>query len=165
MVTYGAYTPKRGPFLRKVCFSPHLPRSTCTATHADPVELPKCHDRTPVYLRDIIRDCRLPDPQSRVSTSDLAHLLRSTPQPIITPAEIQQALMPYVNSEIGFVHAVYCDECGNLATEVHFHCNLCASGNYDICPACFEIGSRCLVPEHRLVKTARSKTDIVDISQ
>ena len=142
----------------------HLPRSTCMATHANPVELPKCRDNVSAYLCDIIRDCRLPDPQSRVSTGELARVLCSTPQPDNTPAEIQQALMPYISSGIDFDHTVYCDFCGDVTTEIHFHCDLCKSGDYDICPACFEIGRGCLVPEHRLAKRARSKYDFIDIS-
>ena len=142
----------------------HLPRSTCTATHANPVELPKCHDNVPAYLCDIIRDCRLPDPRSRVSASELARILCSTPQPDCTPMEIQQVLIPYISSDIDLDHSVYCDECGDVTTEIHFHCNLCKSGDYDLCPGCVDRGLHCLVPEHRLVKTARSKYDFIDIS-
>ena len=142
----------------------HLPRSTCMATHANPVELPKCRENAPAYLCDIIRDCRLLDPQSRVSTSELARVLCSTPQPDNSPAEIQEALMPYISSGIDFDHTVYCDVCGDVTTEIHFHCNLCKSGDYDICQACFEKERRCLVPEHRLVKRARSKNNFIDIS-
>lgn len=125
----------------------HLPRSSCMATHANPVELPKCRDNVPAYLCDIIRDCRLPDPQSRVSTSELAHVLCTTPQPDVTKAEIQEVLMPYISSGIDFDISAWCDACGNITTEVHFHCNLCDSGDYDICPACFKKGRRCLVPD------------------
>lgn len=142
----------------------HLPHRTCVATHANPVELPKCHDNVPAYLCDIIRGCRRPDPRSRISTSELAHVLRSTPQPDVTLAEVQQALRPYVGSDSDFDHTVYCDECGKVTTDLHFHCNLCKSGDYDICQACFLKGHRCLVPEHRLVKRARNRYDFIDIS-
>ena len=143
----------------------HFPRRTCLANHTNPIELPKCGENVPTYLCDIIRGCRLPDPQSRVSTSELAHMLYSTPQPDVDPAEIQQALMPYISSGYDLDHTVWCDECDELTTDVHFHCNLCESGDYDICQACFERGRRCLVPEHQLVKRARSKYDLIDISQ
>ena len=142
----------------------HRPRSTCMAPHADPVELPKCHDSAPAYLCDIIRGCRLLDPRSRVSTSELACVLRSTPQPEVTSAEIQQVLMPYISSGINFDMTVWCDECGDVTTEIHFHCNICHSGNYDICQACYGKGRRCLVPEHRMVKRATGKNDYIDIS-
>ena len=142
----------------------HRPRTTCMAPHANPVELPKCHDNIPVYLCDIIRDCRLPDPRSRVSTSELAHVLCSTPQPEVTPAEIQQALMPYISSGTNFDMLIMCDDCGDLTPEIHFHCNICHSGDWDICQACYEEGRRCLVREHRMVKRARSQNDFIDIS-
>ncbi len=142
----------------------HSPSSTCVASHANPVELPKCRDDAPAYLCNIIRDCRAQDPQSRVSTRELDDVLRSTPQSDYTPAEIQQALMPYISSGIDLDPSVYCDECGDVTTQIHFHCNLCKSGDYDICQACFKKGRRCLVPEHRLVKRARGKYDYIDIS-
>ena len=77
----------------------HQPRRTCMASHANPVELPACHDDTPDYLCDIIRACRLPHPQSRISASELADILSATAQPDVTPADIQEALMPYLNLE------------------------------------------------------------------
>ena len=141
----------------------HLPRSTCMAAHANPVELPTCGEHVPVYLCDI-RDCRLPYPSSRVSTSELADVLCSTPQPDCIPAEIKQALMPYISSGIDFDRTTYSDVCGDVTTEIHFHCSLCITGEYAICPACFEKEPHCLVLEHRLVKRARSKYDFIEIS-
>ena len=142
----------------------HLPRSTCMATHANPVELPKCRENGPAYLCDIIRACRLPDPSSRVSTSELADVLCSSPQPDDTTAEIKQALMPYISSGIDFDRTIYCDVCCAVTTELHFRCSLCFSGEYAICPACFEKEPRCLVLGHRLVKRARSKYDFTEIA-
>lgn len=128
----------------------HWPRRTCIAPHANPVELPACKDDTPAYLCDIIRGCRLPDPQSRISASELADILSATAQPDVTPADIQEALTPYVELGINFGYTVYCDECGEITTEIQFHCNICLNNDYDICQACFEKGRHCLVPEHRL---------------
>ena len=142
----------------------HRPRSTCVASHANPVALPECCDDAPAYLCEIIRNCRHQDPLSRVSTRELDDVLHSTPQPDYTPAEIQQALMPYISSGIDLDTCVYCDECGEGTTDIHFHCNLCHSGDYDICQACFEKGRRCLVSEHPLVKRVRDKYDYIDIS-
>ena len=163
MATDGACTQDTYPFCA-ISACTHLPRSTCMAAHANPVELPKCCDTVPAYLCNIISECRLPDPQSRISTSELAHALCSTPQPDLILVEIRQALMPYISSDVDFDHSVYCDGCGEVTIGIHFHCNLCKSGDYDICPACFECGRRCLVPEHRLVKRARSRNDFIDIT-
>ena len=142
----------------------HLPRSTCMATHANPVELPKCGEHVPAYLCETIRDCRLPDPSSRVSTRKLADVLCSTPQPDNTPAVIKQALIPYISSGIDFDRTIYCDVCCDVTTEIHFHCSLCISGEYAICPACFEKEPHCLVLGHRLVKRVRGKYDFIEIS-
>ena len=156
--------PKNTGHLCAVYDCTHWPRRTCTAPHANPVELPACSNSTPAYLCDIIRDCRLPDPQSRISTNELAHILSATPQPDVTPAEIQEALTPYIDLGIDFGFAVYCDECGEITTEVHFHCNICLNNDYDICQACFEKGRYCLVPDHRLIKRKKGKNDFIDIS-
>ena len=158
------HIPRHGGHLCAKSACTHWPRRTCVAPHAIPVELPACSDNTPAYLCDIIRDCRLPDPQSRVSTTELAYILSATPQPDITPAEIQEALIPYISSDIDFYSTVYCDYCLELTTEIHFHCNICSNNNYDICQACFEKGRRCLIPEHRLIKRARGKKDFIDMS-
>ena len=144
---------------------PHLPRTTCMATHANPVELPECGNHVPTYLCDIIRDCRLPDPSSRVSTSDLADVLCSTPQPDNTSAEIKQALMPYISLSIDFDGTAYCDVCADVTTGIYFFCGICGSGDFMICPACFEKGHRCLVLGHRLVKRARGKFDYIEIPE
>ena len=142
----------------------HWPRSTCNAPHANPVELPVCNDETPAYLCEIIRDCRLPHLQSRISASELAYILSTTPQPDLTPAEIQEALMPYLNLGSELISIIYCNECGEVVTGTHFHCNICSNNYYDICQACLEKGCHCLVPEHRLIKRARGKNDLYEIS-
>ena len=72
--------------------------------------------------------------------------------------------MPYLNLETELVDAVYCDECGEITTEVQHHCNICFNNDYDICQACFEKGRHCLVPDHQLIRRARSKNDYIDIS-
>ena len=156
--------PKSTGHLCAVYACTHWPRRTCTAPHANPVELPACSDNTPAYLCDIIRDCRLPDLHSRISTSELAHILSATPQPDVTPAEFQQALTPYIELGIDFGFTVYCDECGEITTEVHFHCNICLNNDYDICQACFGKGRRCLVPDHGLIKRKKGKNDFIDVS-
>ena len=143
----------------------HFPRSTCVATHANPVELPNCGEHVPTYLCDIIRGCRLSNPSSRISTSELADVLCSTPQPDKTPAEVKQALMPYISSGIDFDRTVYCDVCCGVTTEIHYFRRICVSGEYAICLACFEQEHRCLVLGHRLEKRARSKYDYIEIPE
>ena len=64
----------------------HFSRRTCTKSHSNPVELPKNSDDVPAYLCDIVRDRRLPDPRSRITASELARVLKSTPQPEVDVA-------------------------------------------------------------------------------
>ena len=48
--------------------------------------------------------------------------------------------------------AVDCDECYELTTDMHYHCDICWGANFDLCPTCFAPGIRCLVPQHQLTK-------------
>ena len=143
----------------------HFPRATCAATHANPVELPECSNNGSAYIYGIIKGCRLQDPRSRISTHQLADALSSTPQPNITSAEIQEVLMPYINSGSDFSVNVYFDYCCDVTTAEYHHCNICDSGDYDICSDCYNKGCRCFVPEHRLMKMAIVKNDVINVPE
>ncbi len=46
----------------------------------------------------------------------------------------------------------FCEECGDLTTEEHYHCYICQADNFDLCPHCFDLGIRCWKEEHLVVK-------------
>ncbi|KAI0165377.1 hypothetical protein GGR52DRAFT_585411 [Hypoxylon sp. FL1284] len=43
---------------------------------------------------------------------------------------------------------VRCDVCRKLTRDHFFHCNICDSGDYDLCPECFTRGAHCLQSGH-----------------
>ncbi|OAF98565.1 uncharacterized protein CC84DRAFT_1106051, partial [Paraphaeosphaeria sporulosa] len=47
-----------------------------------------------------------------------------------------------------------CDVCTSKipTTVFHYHCNLCAGGNWDICEDCRKCGATCVDPAHLLLK-------------
>lgn len=46
-----------------------------------------------------------------------------------------------------------CDVCtfGVREHEVYYHCRICDNDDYDVCMNCYELGARCLDPEHQLI--------------
>jgi hypothetical protein len=49
-----------------------------------------------------------------------------------------------------FAHRVNCDICGLRTTQHYFHCPLCDSGDFDLCPSCFHNQVHCPEPDHYL---------------
>ena len=142
----------------------HRPRLRCTAAHANPVMLPACPEDTPIYLREIIERCRYPAPHLRITSRELTAYLQTTSQPDYSPADVQQAIMPYTNGLCDIIHILYCDDCGKVTTGQHYHCSICTGGDYDICFDCYLEGSRCCNPEHHLQKRAWINNSWLDIS-
>ncbi len=58
--------------------------------------------------------------------------------------------------------SIFCMECGDLTTDVHYHCDVCSSSDFDHCPTCFAQGIHCWLPQHRLVKRIVDPGGIID---
>ena len=134
-----------------------FPRYMCSANHADPVELPACCGDIPPYFSDIIRECRSPNPRARPTARKLAEGVPYTSESPPGIIELVETYAPSVNYFL-----VHCDECGVLASNLHYHCNVCFLGDFDICPACVAQGIHCFAPEHRLVKRIMRNGRLVD---
>ena len=126
---------------KSVCTS--FPRYMCSVDHVNPVELPACCGGVPLYFSDIIRDCRLPNPRARPTARKLAEVMPYTSE---HPPGIIELVDTYAPSVDYFM--VHCDECGMMTRNLHYHCNVCWQGDFDICPMCFAHGAHCFVPEH-----------------
>ena len=61
-----------------------------------------------------------------------------------------------------FSFSVNCDECGSLTTDIHYHCNVCSLGDFDICPKCFSGGVHCFDIRHGLIKRVMRAGKIVN---
>jgi hypothetical protein len=134
-----------------------FPRSGCTAKHANPVELPACCGGIPSYFSDVIRECRSPDPRARPTARKLAKALPFTGEFPPSIIELVDAFAPRVN-----YFCVYCDECGRYTRDLHYHCNVCRLGNFDLCSTCIAQGTHCFNSEHRLVKRIMRNGRLVD---
>lgn len=45
-----------------------------------------------------------------------------------------------------------CNNCGRSIANEHYHCSICESGDYDICPQCVTDGASCRGESHWLIK-------------
>jgi next-to-BRCA1 protein 1 len=50
----------------------------------------------------------------------------------------------------------FCDECGTVAEKENWHCDICFSGDFDLCPDCYAEGIHCLVPNHQLLRRTQA---------
>lgn len=73
----------------------YIPRFACLADHANPVEIPECCGRIPVYLGNIVRECRARDPKARPSAGTLAECLRRTEYPGNGTIDMQDILLDH----------------------------------------------------------------------
>ena len=150
-----------GYFCAKVACTSR-PRFSCNASHANPVELLPCKESVPSYFNSIIRRCRLSDPKARPSARKLLEDLQHMEIWDNHVPDMDKLLADLSPLDDGF--ALNCDNCGALNLGTHYHCNVCHSGDFDICLACFADGIRCFVREHRLMKRVKRNGSFVDIS-
>ena len=133
-----------------------FPRFKCAA-HCNPVELPPCRGEVPLYFADMIRRCRLHDPQARPSAHELIKLF-----PTHSHELSDKKLFNSLADRIGFSYVI-CNECGDACGTFHYHCSKCLSDDWDLCPSCFQQGVGCYDSDHQLTKTVlRNGTLVVE---
>ena len=132
---------------------PRRPRYACAADHADPIELPYCSAGVPPYINEIIKGCRAPSPNDRMTACQLLTLFPPglDRADAISAQDLELLNECAVPTMYGQPFSRYCGECGSRNMEVAYHCNKCDEANFDICQICFDHGIRCLDPEHTLV--------------
>ena len=141
---------------RAVCTS--VPRYQCTASHMKPTELPPCSVGIPSYINDLITASRLPNPNDRPSAVWLSAVWLSA---LFPPMDVERqnsvrdefmndAIRDYASLPAG--GGTFCDECCALTTDAYYHCYICESDDFDLCPTCYGQGIRCWDLQHRMVK-------------
>ena len=137
------------------------PRFKCTAEHTNPVAMPPCSRDVPPYFAEMIEKCRSPDPRARPTAHELAESFPSK-------RDLTQELSTIVTSFAARVNRSYfcthCDNCGTICRNLHYHCNACSLGGFDLCPPCFEQYRGCFDPSHRLMKRAVRDGKLIDVS-
>jgi ankyrin repeat protein len=61
---------------------------------------------------------------------------------------------------------IVCDVCisGIPDASIHYHCGICAEGDFDMCQECVASGALCLDQSHKLVKRRFEDRDVVELS-
>ncbi|KAL9044539.1 MAG: hypothetical protein Q9214_002330 [Letrouitia sp. 1 TL-2023] len=127
-----------------------VPRYACDAPHTNPIKLPNCCTGIPRYFSDMIQKCRAWDPKARPSARQLLDMFPDELKAGILPEGIEKIAKRFPRTHIGA--PVWCNECGALTTEDHYHCNICDGGDFDLCSTCIRQEIRCYNPEHQLVR-------------
>ncbi|KAI9376486.1 hypothetical protein BJX61DRAFT_367196 [Aspergillus egyptiacus] len=56
------------------------------------------------------------------------------------------------HTSIAGVFCIDCNNCNRPIANEHYHCTICAGGDYDLCPQCVDSGVNCLGEDHWLVR-------------
>ena len=136
---------------RYACTSPR--RYDCSA-HGNPVALPPCHYAVSKCWGDLIAECRSHTPHGRPTIERMREVLCHEIAVELPPAQIKQILHLYKQDEAP-LHSIWCDACGSLTFDSHYHCYVCWDSDFDLCRCCVLRGVHCSDREHRLVERKR----------
>ena len=132
----------------------NVPRYQCTASHTKPTELPPCSAGIPSYINDLITASRLPNPKERPSATWLSTLF--PPIDVESQKFVQEKYMKENIRDYSSLSwpacCVYCSECSDLTTDAYYHCYICDSNDFDLCPKCYTQGIRCWDLQHHMVR-------------
>lgn len=141
--------------------SPVCIREGCSAqahlrydeSHLDPIALPSLPESIPQYYRQIVDICRAENPNDRLAAWRLLKLF-PTSEPESSPIEIEGSESTDTRmSAMSRLVPGFCDSClkGSIPLPF-FHCNVCQTGDFDICKACYDKGIHCYDTDHLLVE-------------
>jgi hypothetical protein len=130
--------------------------------------MPRAAANIPQYLDRVITLCRQQHPNDRPAAWELIEMFPSDKDILkqiddlndsrkISNRNDDPATSRARMRRLEAVRALYdssisCDVCSERCSEVHYHCETCESGNYDLCQACFFKGLHCRNRAHWLVK-------------
>lgn len=60
--------------------------------------------------------------------------------------------LPIPHKPLSGAFFIDCNNCGRSVVNEHYHCSICESGDYDLCPSCVDSGVTCQGDEHWLIK-------------
>lgn len=83
--------------------------------------------------------------------------------PLIESSQESSDMEIKVNSRCS-TYAIYCNVCEMNIYDVHYHCGVCDSGDYDLCQACVDRGIHCNDSTHWLIKRMLSATGSIVVS-
>ena len=147
--------------LRKGCSLGN--KSTCDLSHTEPVALPRLSERIPEYFRSIVDACRAANPRDRPAARDIVKLFPQVNEPKSAPPKPAEVASAEIILSMQVQSAwMICDTCSAETLQPpFFHCNICASGDFDICQACYDSGKHCLDNDHVLVELEKTGNQVI----
>lgn len=133
----------------------NFPHYRCMADHANPVDLPTCGPEAPAYINEIISYCRQVEPSRRKSARELFSLLPANHELVVFSPNRVSPRRPYCQR-------VYCSECGVITTDIHYSCELCEAGDFDLCPKCISRPTSCYDDNHKLRRRVMRNSRMID---
>ena len=127
--------------------------TTCSEDHSDFIGLPSLPDSIPKYYRDMVDACRAEDFQRRPAAREILEYFPEPNEPLFhrcdTPT-LENTRLEGLGK--GLQATITCDACYKADIEdSFFHCNVCDTGDFDICHRCYAAGIHCHQEEHLLV--------------
>jgi hypothetical protein len=128
----------------------------------DFVALPRLAETIPKYYRDVVDACRAEGPFARPPAAGLLARFPSKSSGNESDRESQDSKVKVMDAETmqeyrGHCGSHCCDYCGKHLTSRYFHCNICHSGDFDVCATCLQAGLHCLAQDHLLVEVTAGK--------
>ncbi len=122
------------------------------------VALPDLPENIPQYYKTIFKGCRAERPENRpparrlLERSPTMHEFQSTPSASST-SDSTSACSDTNSLGRGVVGMKRCNGCGIINIQFHFcHCNMCDTGDFDICSRCYDKDVHCYDKDHLLVE-------------
>ncbi|KAJ5162409.1 hypothetical protein N7492_007801 [Penicillium capsulatum] len=120
------------------------------------------------YLETVLSSPIVPTPQPepllpvsapelpRMDDSAVPHLMRlRANNSLLRDFDLEQGELRFPVISHHSPRGMFCIDCNNCGRSIaneHYHCSICESGDYDICPQCVEDGASCRGESHWLIK-------------
>ena len=128
------------------------------ASHVEAAALPDLPEDIPQYYKTIVKGCRAESPEDRPSARQILerfptmHEFQPTPSASST-SEPTSTCSDTDSLGRGLLGMKRCNGCGTTNIQCHrFSCNVCDTGDFDICPGCYDKGLHCHDKDHLLVE-------------
>lgn len=101
-------------------------------------------------LRDTVREEVEKTQQSE--TNDLISLEKSSEVSLESKPALEGLMETFRNVPVTCAYAIYCNSCNGTIHGLHYHCEECDGGDYDLCDNCTDRGIHCYERMHMLTR-------------
>jgi len=84
-------------------------------------------------------------------TADLINLSKSS-ESLETKPNVEETIQSLHQTHVNCNFAIYCNSCNCVINGLHYHCEVCDRGDYDLCEKCVNSSAHCYEDGHLLTK-------------